>query len=99
MNLVVTSTRSRVLTRLVVTVVAMIALELTAVLTHLVALFQYIHILITKRTSEPARSFGNTLSRYGYHLMRYNTLNENPRPFPFAELPKDAEASEAPDFE
>jgi len=31
------------------------------------------------------------VAAYGYRVMRYLTLNDNLRPFPFSELPQDME--------
>lgn len=81
--------RSAILKRLLVTLVCMIFLEVTVFLVQLATLFQYCYLLVAKKRSEPLRKFCNSLAHYGYKLMRYNTLNGNRRPFPFAEFPAD----------
>jgi len=52
--------------------------------------------LVTLRHNEPARTFANQVATYGYRVMRYLTLNENQRPFPFSDFPA---AIELPDEE
>jgi len=69
----------------------MIFFEVTAFMVQLSVLFQYAYLLIAKKRSEPLRTFTNSLSQYGYRLMRYNTLNDNKRPFPFNAFPEDTE--------
>lgn len=86
-----TADRSSILKRLLVTLVCMIFFEVTGLIIQLSVLFQYAYLLIARKRSEPLRNFTNTLSTYGYRLMRYNTLNDNKRPFPFNAFPDDAE--------
>jgi len=83
--------RGMILKRFLVTLVCMIFFEVTGFIIQLAVLFQYGYLLIAKKRSEPLRVFCNTLSQYGYRLMRYNTLNDNKRPFPFSQFPEDAE--------
>ncbi|WP_319470871.1 DUF4389 domain-containing protein [uncultured Pseudodesulfovibrio sp.] len=86
-----TADRTSILKRFLVTLVCMIFFEVTGLLIQLAVLFQYGYLLIAKKRSEPLRAFTNNLSLYGYRLMRYNTLNENKRPFPFGQFPEDSE--------
>lgn len=86
--------RSSILKRLLYTLVCMIFFEVTGFLIQLSVLFQYLYLLVAKKRSEPLRVFTNTLSTYGYRLMRYNTLNDNKRPFPFNAFPQDEECEE-----
>lgn len=81
--------RTSILKRFLVTLACMIFFEVTGLIIQLSILFQYAYLLIAKKRSEPLRLFTNTLSTYGYRLMRYNTLNENMRPFPFNPFPED----------
>ncbi|MBI9078547.1 MAG: DUF4389 domain-containing protein [Pseudodesulfovibrio sp.] len=83
--------RGTILKRFLVTLVCMIFFEVTGLIIQLAVLFQYGYLLIAKKRSEPLRIFCNTLSQYGYRLMRYNTLNDNKRPFPFSQFPDDSE--------
>lgn len=94
-NRATTADRSAILKRLLVTLVCMIFFEVTGFIVQLSVLFQYGYLLVAKKRSEPLRTFTNSLSQYGYRLMRYNTLNENKRPFPFNAFPDDAECEPA----
>ena len=84
-----TADRTAILKRFAVTLVCMIFFEVTGLLVQLAVLFQYGYLLAAKKRSEPLRLFTNNLAQYGYRLMRYNTLNENGRPFPFNAFPQD----------
>ncbi len=86
-----TADRTAILKRFLVTLVCMIFFEVTALMVQLAVLFQYAYLLVAKKRSEPLRVFTNTLAHYGYRLMRYNTLNENKRPFPFDQFPADSD--------
>ncbi|MGL1863072.1 MAG: DUF4389 domain-containing protein [Pseudodesulfovibrio sp.] len=83
--------RMTILKRFLVTLVCMIFFEVTGFIVQLSVLFQYGYLLIAKKRSEPLRVFTNTLSTYGYKLMRYNTLNDNKRPFPFNTFPEESD--------
>jgi len=82
-----TADRGSILKRFLVTLVCMIFFEVTGLIIQLAVLFQYGFLLIAKKRSEPLRI-------YGYRLMRYNTLNENKRPFPFSQFPEDGEGDQ-----
>jgi hypothetical protein len=90
-----TADRTAILKRLLITLVCMIFFEVTGFIIQLSVLFQYGYLLVAKKRSEPLRRFTNSLSLYGYRLMRYNTLNDNKRPFPFNPYPEDAECEES----
>lgn len=90
-NRTTTADRGAILKRLLATLVCMIFFEVTALLVQLTVIFQYGYLLVAKKRSEPLRQFSNTLCHYGYRLMRYNTLNENLRPFPFNKFPEDSD--------
>jgi len=81
--------RSEILKRFMVTLVCMIFFQVVGFMIQLATLFQYGYLLISRKRSEPLRLFCNGLSQYGYRIMRYATLNDNKRPFPFAEFPGD----------
>ena len=89
-----TADRGSILKRFLVTLVCMIFFEVTGLIIQLAVLFQYGFLLIAKKRSEPLRIFCNSLSQYGYRLMRYNSLNENKRPFPFSQFPEDGEGDQ-----
>ncbi len=87
MELAAKPQRGAILLRLVISVVLLIALEVLVMLVQLIVIFQYILLLITRSRSEPLRRFSNKISLYGYKLLRYMTLNDNIRPFPFSDFP------------
>lgn len=80
-------TRSAILLRLIISIVLLIALEVLKTLVQIIVLFQYIFLLVTRSRCEPLRVFSNKISLYGYKLLRYLTLNDNIRPFPFSDFP------------
>jgi len=83
--------RTTILKRFAITLVCMIFFQVAGWIIQLAILFQYGFLLIAKKRSEPLRVFCNNLSQYLYRLARYNTLNDNNRPFPFAKFPEDAD--------
>jgi hypothetical protein len=88
--------RKRIAIRLLYTIVYLVVLEILKLIIQAVVVFQYIHLLITRRTSEPVRRFGNKVSTYAYRVMRYVTAAENPLPFPFNDFPEEIEPPEQP---
>lgn len=90
--------RIDILKRLAVTLVCLLVFEIVRLIVQVSALFQYAWLLLSKSYSEPLRKFNNRLSLYAYRLLRYATLNENPKPFPFDEFPSKGESAEKPEF-
>jgi hypothetical protein len=90
-ELQVTTSRKQVAIRLLYTLLYVAIFELVKTIVLLITLFEYFILLITLRHNEPARTFGNKVAAYGYRVMRYLTLNENQRPFPFADFPAEIE--------
>jgi hypothetical protein len=62
--------------------------EVIKIILQFAVFFQFVYLLITRKYSEPAREFSNRLSTYAYKVMRYATLNDNLRPFPFDVFPQ-----------
>ncbi len=89
-----TISRKQIAVRLLFTILFMVALELIKLAVILTAFFQYLYLFINQTYSEPARTFGNQAAAYGYRVMRYLTLNDNARPFPFRELAEELELPE-----
>ena len=83
--------RTQILIRLLYTVLFWIVFGIVHFLINLATVFQYILLLITLRPSEPVRRVSNQLAAYGFRVMRYLTLNDNLRPFPFSEFPQEME--------
>lgn len=85
------SKRSAMLARLIRTIVCFIAFEFVRVGIILLVLFQFGHLLILAKRNDHVRKVSNRLSWYAYRLLRFATLNENGRPFPFGPLPADGD--------
>jgi hypothetical protein len=90
-ELQVTTTRKQIAIRLLYTLLYVAIFELVKTIVLLITLFEYFILLLTLRHNEPARAFGNKVATYGYRVMRYLTLNENQRPFPFTDFPAEIE--------
>jgi D-alanyl-lipoteichoic acid acyltransferase DltB (MBOAT superfamily) len=90
-DLQVTISRKQVAIRLLYTLLYAAIFELVKTIVFLITLFEYFILLLTLKHNEPARAFANRVSTYGYRVMRYLTLNENQRPFPFADFPAEIE--------
>lgn len=88
--------RGKAATRLIFTLICMIVLYVVQFVIQAITLIQYIILLITRGYSEPLRKFSNQAATYSYRLVRYVTLNENTRPFPFSDFPSVMEAPEEP---
>jgi hypothetical protein len=87
--------RKGIVIRLLYTVFFLIVLEILKLIIQLIVLFQYVYLLITLNPNQPVRTFSNQLLTYAYRIMRYVTLSENGRPFPFLDFPREMEAPEA----
>jgi len=91
----VTPSRKQVAIRLLYTLLYAAIFELVKTVIFLITLFEYFILLLTLRHNEPARIFANKVATYGYRVMRYLTLNENQRPFPFSDFPAEIELPDA----
>jgi hypothetical protein len=87
----VSLSRKQIAIRLLYTILYAAIFEVVKTIILLITVFEYFFLLITLRHNEPARTFANKVATYGYRLMRYLTLNENQRPFPFSEFPGEIE--------
>jgi hypothetical protein len=87
----VTTTRKQIAIRLLYTLLYVAIFEVVKTIIFLITIFEYFFLLVTLRHNEPARTFANRVATYGYRLMRYLTLNENLRPFPFSDFPEEIE--------
>lgn len=86
--------RTQIAVRLLYTLLFLAVFCILKAIILLTALFQFIHLFITLKPNEPVRTFANKVIAYAYKVWRYVTLNDNRRPFPFAELPPELEPSE-----
>jgi len=56
-----------------------------------VLLIQFIYKAMTHQTNDQLIKFGQSLSRYYYEIIRFQTFNSDAKPFPFSPWPKDDE--------
>ncbi len=87
-------TRTQIVVRLVYTLLFLAIFCILKAIILLTTLFQFISLFVTLKHSEPVRTFANKVVTYAYRVWRYVTLNDNGRPFPFAEFPPELEPSE-----
>jgi len=83
--------RTKILIRLLYSILFLVVLSMVHFLIQLATVFEYIMLLVTLKPSEPVRRVSNQLAVYGYRVMRYLTLNDNVKPFPFTEFPPEME--------
>lgn len=86
--------RKKIGIRLLYTILYLIVFEILKTVIQITVVFQYIYLLITKKYSAPVRNFSNKVATYAYKVIRYLTLNDNLRPFPFHEFPEEMEKPE-----
>ncbi len=86
--------RGKIGMRLIFTLLFLVILSLMHFIIQTATLIQYLILLITRSYSEPLRSFSNNAAVYVYRLIRYITLNDNTRPFPFTDFPQEIERPE-----
>jgi hypothetical protein len=84
--------RKRIFIRLLYTILFFLVLEIVKSIIQLATVVQYIFLFITLKPSQPVKNFCNRVAVYGYRIMRYLTLNEDAKPFPFTEFPAELEA-------
>ena len=87
--------RKKIVIRLLYTILFFIIFEILKTIIQVSVLFQYVYLLISKTYSEPVRNFTNKVSVYAYKVLRYVTLNENNKPYPFQDFPQIMELPEA----
>jgi len=82
--------------RLLYTILFLVILGIVLFIVKVIFIFQFIYLFSTREPNESVRQFANRISSYGYQILRYVTLNERQRPFPFADLSRELEPSEDP---
>jgi hypothetical protein len=87
--------RKDIAIRLLYTIFFLIVFEILKLIIQVSVLFQYALLLLTRSHNEPVQRFSNKVLSYAYRVMRYVTLNENRRPFPFTDFPAEMEPTEA----
>ena len=68
-------------------VLFLIAYNIVEFLILLVALFQFVAVLLTGRVNQTVLRLGNNLSFFALETFQYLTFNSNLRPFPFSPWP------------
>lgn len=86
--------RKNIAVRLLYTLLFFIIFELLKIIIQVAVLFQYIYLFIRKEYNHPIRNFSNKVSAYAYRVLRYITLSENEKPFPFQDFPEEMEQPE-----
>jgi hypothetical protein len=86
--------RKKIVVRLLYTAFFFIVFEILKIIIQVSVLFQYVYLLISKTYSDPVRNFTNKVSIYAYRVLRYVTLNENGKPYPFHDFPEELELPE-----
>jgi hypothetical protein len=87
----ITPSRNDILIRLLYTVLYLLIFEIIKLIVQVAVVFQYFFLFITLDYNKPVRNFSNKLATYTYDVIRYLTLNKNPRPFPFNDYPEPLE--------
>jgi len=86
-----TVNRKNIGIRFLYTLLFVIVLEILKTIIQLTILFQFIYLFISKKYSNRVREFSDRITTYAYRVMRYLSLNENIRPFPFTDFPAEIE--------
>ncbi len=85
------TTRKNIGIRFLYTMVFLFIFEILKTIIQFIVFFQFIYLFITQDYNNPVRTFSNKVIAYAYKVMRYLTLNENMRPFPFNDFPYEIE--------
>jgi len=83
--------RKKIAIRLLYTILFLIVFEILKIIIQVSVVFQYVYLLISKSYNNPVRNFSNKVSVYAYKVLRYLTLSENDKPYPFKDFPKEFE--------
>jgi hypothetical protein len=74
--------------RLFFMIVVSVFYAVARLVTTLVVIVQFCHVLFSGEINAPLRAFGQSLASYMYQIVTYLTFNTEVRPFPFdAEWP------------
>ncbi len=79
--------RKKIAIRLLYTILFLIEFAILTIIIKISVIFQYIYLLISKTYNNPIRNFTNKVSVCAYKVLRYITLNENEKPYPFNDFP------------
>ncbi|MDF3055489.1 MAG: putative lipase [Gammaproteobacteria bacterium] len=56
---------------------------------YVLAIAQFLVVLVTSKPHEGLRKFGQALSYYAYQILQFLTYNTEEKPFPFSPWPQD----------
>jgi hypothetical protein len=74
--------------RLFYMIVVAVFYAVARLVTTVVVIAQFCHVLFTGEINQPLRAFGQSLATYTYQIVTYLTFNSEVKPFPFdAEWP------------
>ena len=80
--------------RLLYSLLFLIIFAIVETIVQITVLFQFIHLFFIRRENDAVRNATNKLSTYAYKVLRYLTMNEHQRPFPFTDWPEALEPPE-----
>ncbi|MDY0269615.1 DUF4389 domain-containing protein [Trichloromonas sp.] len=86
--------RLKILLRLLYAFLFLLVFEILRLIVQVTVLGQYLYLLVVGTSCEPLRTFGSRVADYSYRVIRYLTLNENERPYPFTQFPGEIEPPE-----
>ncbi|PIE75307.1 MAG: glucose-1-phosphate thymidylyltransferase [Deltaproteobacteria bacterium] len=84
------STRKDIVIRLLYTFLFLIVLGVIFNIIWIIAAFQYLFLLVTKKHIKPLRSFSSNFTLYLKEVMDFVLVVTNKKPFPFNEFPKES---------
>lgn len=87
--------RLKILLRLLYAILFLLVFEILRLVVQVTVLGQYLYLLVVGSPCEPLRKFGSGVADYAYRVIRYLTLNENERPYPFTRFPGEIEPPES----
>ena len=90
-----TVSRLKIILRLLYALLFLLVFEILRLVVQVTVLGQYLYLLVTGTPSESLRKFGSRVADYSYRVIRYLTLNENERPYPFTRFPGEIEPPES----
>ncbi len=91
----VTISRMKILLRFLHAVLFLLVFEILRLVVQVTVLGQYVYLLIMGIPSAHLKKFGARVSDYTYRVLRYLTLNENAKPYPFTKFPDEVLPPEA----
>jgi len=89
-----TVTRKEIDIRFLYSLLYIVVFEILKFIIQITVLFQFIYLFIWREYSDPLRRFSNKVATYAYKVIRYLTLTDNIRPFPFSDFPDEMEKVE-----